>query len=166
MAPIKEQQQRRNQQQPERSAAEQSESRVVEKPEAAFDVGSERPALGIDLLQPVDLQRVGVVELIVDEDSGGEENYPYLFQAFIPNAGEGEGLRIHYGEKVFWHRPAPDEKGSLGDFRARLREDLLVVEWQFRSSSEVEPEFWLQWSNDEGKTWNALATSIGCTCRG
>ena len=95
-----------------------------------------------------------------DEDSGDEENFPYLFQTFIPNAGEGEGLRIRDGEKVVWHRPAPSEKGSLAGFRARVREDLLVVEWQFRAAGEVEPEFWLQWSNDEGKTWNALATSM------
>ena len=94
------------------------------------------------------------------KDSGDEEHFPYLFQTFIPNAGEGEGLRIREGEKVVWHRPAPSEKGSLAGFRARVREDLLVVEWQFRATGEVDPEFWLQWSNDEGKTWNALATSL------
>lgn len=95
-----------------------------------------------------------------DGDSDDEEHFPFLFQTFIPNPGEGEGLRIRDGEKVFWHRPAPSEKGSLGGFRARVREDMLVVEWQFRASGEVESEFWLQWSNDEGKTWNALATSM------
>jgi len=94
------------------------------------------------------------------EEDHGDEPYPFLFQTFIPNLEEGDGLRIRDGEKVVWHRPAPVERSVLGGFRARMREDKVAIDWQYKSMGEDKPEFWLQWSDDEGKTWNALATGL------
>ncbi len=64
--------QRRQHQQPDRREPEQSESAVVEQPEAAAEIVHQRVAVGIDLLPAVDLQRVRVHPLVVEQDAAGE----------------------------------------------------------------------------------------------
>jgi hypothetical protein len=69
----------------------------------------------------------------------------------------GASLRIRRGEQEVWVRHAPDEKPQIERFAVTIKEDRLVVKYKTRSVSE-KLERWLQWSDDEGKTWRGLAT--------
>jgi hypothetical protein len=47
-----------------------------------------------------------------------------------------------------------------------LNNDFLEINWTFEAYSEHEPEGWLQYSRDEGKTWIGLAIGLhGSTTR-
>jgi len=87
--------------------------------------------------------------------------HPYLFQAFLSDVEPGESLRIRRGEKELWHRMAPDEKPRVASFTAELEKDgALVVAYKVEMAGD-QPEYWLQWSDDRGKTWHGLATGLG-----
>jgi hypothetical protein len=89
-----------------------------------------------------------------------ESGYPFVFQAFLADTQRGEGLRIRQGEKEVWERRAPKTEPRISSFKARPRENQLVAEWNFEGTSGEEAEFWLQWSDDEGRTWNALTSGL------
>jgi hypothetical protein len=98
-----------------------------------------------------------------------ERSYPYMFQAFISDVGSGAMLRIRGGGKEVWSRSAPPEEPRINDFKVNLarrrgkdarRGEDLVIEWEVTHAGTEEPEGWLQWSNDEGKNWHALAAGL------
>jgi hypothetical protein len=99
-----------------------------------------------------------------------ERRYPYTFQVFLSNVESGAALRIRSGERELWSRRAPESEPRITNFKATLsgggrkrgekQGNALVVEWQVASAGEREPECWLQWSNDRGKSWSALATGL------
>jgi hypothetical protein len=102
---------------------------------------------------------------------GGEAaSFPHALQAFVPNVGAGAALRIRRGEKEIWVRRAPDSEPHIETFRASLAKsrprkgeaanDQLQAEWKIKCAGETEPEIWLQWSKDRGKTWRGLASSL------
>jgi Peptidase M66 len=104
-----------------------------------------------------------------DEEMTGESRFPYMFQAFVSDVEPGAVLRIRGGGKELWRRGAPDEEPRITKFRATLsrgkgkearRGEHLVAEWQVKHAGEEEPEYWLQWSNDGGKNWHALAAGL------
>ena len=98
--------------------------------------------------------------------------YPAVFQAFVPNLGDGAVLRIVDGEKILWQRHAPPSPPRVAAFKARVRRTgrskrtattaSLVIEtsWQARSTGEGETESVIQWSSDRGKTWSALGSLL------
>ncbi|MEN4041589.1 MAG: hypothetical protein ROW39_04515 [Anaerolineaceae bacterium] len=88
------------------------------------------------------------------------ESYPFVFQAFVPDVERGAALRIRRGSEPVWQRQAPKIAPSITSFKARVRENLLVAQWNWEGGRDQEAEFWLQWSNDDGKTWYALMTGI------
>lgn len=90
----------------------------------------------------------------------GDSRYPFIFQAFLPNTERGEALRIRRGEHGVWERKAPKTSPRISSFKASARENRLVANWNFEGSSGEEAEFWLQWSGDEGRTWNALTSGL------
>jgi hypothetical protein len=77
-----------------------------------------------------------------------------------PNLQAGAALVIRQGEKELWIRHAPETEPEVTVFRARVKKDHLVLAWKIKSTCEGEPEVWVQWSNDCGKTWNALTTGL------
>jgi hypothetical protein len=87
-----------------------------------------------------------------------EEGPPYLLQAFIPDVGRGDALRIRTGPKELWSRQAPKAEPQLTAFEAALKDSRLSVKWTLEVTSDTK-EGWLQWSVD-GKRWNALATRL------
>lgn len=99
-----------------------------------------------------------------------ENPYPYTFQAFLSNMESGTALRIRSGDRELWSRRAPESEPRISNFKATLSGErrkrggtggaALLIEWQVSSAGEQEPESWLQWSNDRGKSWSALATGL------
>jgi hypothetical protein len=92
-----------------------------------------------------------------DEDA---DVFPQLFQAFVPDVEAGALLRIHRGGDAVWSRSAPERKPRIAGAKAKLSGDELRLEWSVEARSEEEPEGWVQWSNNRGRTWHALATNV------
>jgi hypothetical protein len=86
--------------------------------------------------------------------------FPFVFQAFLPDVEPGSALRIRRGDESLWERKAPKIRPSITSFKSKVREDRLVAQWNWEGGRDQEAEFWLQWSNDDGQTWNALTTGI------
>lgn len=100
----------------------------------------------------------------VGEDESGQLRYPYIFQAFVSNVAPGAALRIRRGDRELWSRRAPDSEPRVTAFKGRFKRgdkgEQLMVEWQVKSAGDLEPEGWLQWSQDRGQTWYALAAGL------
>jgi hypothetical protein len=45
-------------------------------------------------------------------------------------------------------------------FHAHISQPMLYVEWDIRATTAQEPEAWVQWSSDEGKTWYGLTVGL------
>ena len=104
-----------------------------------------------------------------DDEKAVEHSFPYMFQAFVSNVARGALLRIRGGEKELWRRSAPAEEPRISKFTAGLvkkrgkearRGEDLLCEWKVTHASTEDPEFWLQWSNDDGKDWHALSAGL------
>jgi hypothetical protein len=90
----------------------------------------------------------------------GEDQYPYVFQAFVPDVERGTALRIRRGDEQVWERQAPKIEPRITSFKPRLRKNRLTLQWNWEGGRDQEAEFWLQWSDDEGQTWNALTSGV------
>ncbi len=92
-----------------------------------------------------------------------EPDFPYLFQAFVPDQAPGAQLQIRGREEAepVWVRPAPKRRPRVHKLRARVGKDgSLDVAWNAESHGDQEAVGWLQWSGDGGKSWHALATGL------
>lgn len=87
--------------------------------------------------------------------------FPYNFQAFVADAAPGAALKIQDTDaKEIWTRSAPERPPSISDVHAELSKDgNLALHWKQNIATESF-EAWLQWSSDEGKSWNGLTTGI------
>jgi hypothetical protein len=87
---------------------------------------------------------------------------PYVFQAFLKDVTAGAAIRISRQEKEIWVRLAPSEPVRIQSFTTSMskQRSVVIVNWNIKASSEQEPEVWLQWSEDKGKTWRGLATRL------
>lgn len=94
------------------------------------------------------------------DDGPGEEPYPRLIQAFVPDLEPGAALRIRRGESDLWSRRGSDREPKLGDVKVDLEDDQVRVNWALDREGEVPSECWVQWSDDEGRTWHGLAASL------
>jgi hypothetical protein len=98
--------------------------------------------------------------------SDGKDNNslrpPYVFQAFLEDVAAGALIRISRHEKEIWVRRSPSEPVHIQSFTASMskQRSVIIVNWNVKSTSDQEPEVWLQWSEDKGKTWRGLATGL------
>jgi hypothetical protein len=92
-------------------------------------------------------------------EHGQEGDYPYAFQVFLANIAPGSALRIRCGERELWSQPAPDVEPRILAYRVQFGEDQLSIEQKVEKATE-ELEYWLQWSDDGGKTWHGLASGL------
>ncbi|HUF37144.1 MAG TPA: hypothetical protein VMN57_01365 [Anaerolineales bacterium] len=92
-------------------------------------------------------------------DKSGK-NYPHLVQVFLKDVGPGAELLIRRGEKQLWNRRAPRKRPVITSFEVGLEGERLTAEWRMEASGEIEPQYWIQWSGDEGETWHALAGGL------
>ena len=114
------------------------------------------------------LARAPLVRLTQYGGCGGcggceEDATSYVFQAFLPDVDAGAAFSIGIADDERWVRRAPETRPEVGDVGAEVDEDGgLRVRWSARAES---PEYWLQWSPNEGRVWLALATGLaeaGC----
>lgn len=85
---------------------------------------------------------------------------PFAFHSLVADRVPGDEIRIVEGGQTRWRRRAPDEEPTVETFGIEVDEDTLVVEWEARTHTDVKPEAWLRWSDDEGETWHALTVGI------
>lgn len=97
----------------------------------------------------------------------GGENYPVIFQAFVPYSKDTKALCIRQGDKELWRREATSQQPKIVEFSATLVEGnkvrgtgKVVVKWNFEAKSDYQSEYWLQWSDDQGKNWYALSANL------
>ena len=84
---------------------------------------------------------------------------PFSFIAAMPDVTEGNALRVTKDEEVVWERRRPSVKPAFSGVRASVKENQLVVSWDFEVPPGDESEVWLRWSED-GKLWNGLAIGL------
>jgi hypothetical protein len=103
-----------------------------------------------------------------NHNNGAQHNdsEPFAFQALVSDANPGAALRIVRKDRSdgsdieIWMRRAPEQEPRIGDFNVRVTEDNVLAEWDARGTSEQPLEFALQFSKDEGKSWNSLTVGI------
>ena len=89
----------------------------------------------------------------------GVEGYPYVFEAYVPAVARGALLRITDGVEEIWARRGSQKPPRAPKVEATVdRRGQLKIAWP-EPSQEV-TEAWLQWSDDKGATWHALATGL------
>jgi hypothetical protein len=93
------------------------------------------------------------------DDATGGEAYPRLIQAFVPDAEPGAALRIRHGERELWSRRGT-RQFKLGGVKVDLVGDEVRVSWSLGRQGTETSECWVQWSADEGRTWQALGASL------
>lgn len=86
--------------------------------------------------------------------------YPYVFQAFLSDVAPGVMLRILRGDDDLWRRVAPKHEPRLEGFRGGVERGELLIEWGVTAARREDVECWLQWSEDEGETWQGLTTGL------
>lgn len=94
------------------------------------------------------------------DDPAASRQYPYVFQAFVPDAEPGAALVIRQDDKELWMRRAPESAPQAGPLFASASEEGLALTWEAYATGESAPEVWAQWSNDDGQTWNGLAVGL------
>jgi hypothetical protein len=93
-------------------------------------------------------------------DGDGEESTGGVFEAEMPDPGEGSVLRIVRDGEAVWERQASAEPPNLTDLTASVEGDNLLVRWAASTTSEAEVLRFLRWSDDEGRTWQLLAFQL------
>lgn len=99
---------------------------------------------------------------------GGEGGLPrtgFAFQAFIPDVEAGSALRIvsaaeRGGErKELWLRESPGDPPKVTSVAVHVGKGELHIEWRYRAACDA-VDFAIQFSKDEGRSWNGLAVGI------
>jgi hypothetical protein len=90
---------------------------------------------------------------------------PYLFQAFLPDVEPGDALRILRTGDVepeeVWYRHAPSHPPRINEFRVRVLDARkLHAEWSVERANQQTLDFSLQWSKDQGASWNGLTVGL------
>lgn len=86
-----------------------------------------------------------------------EDNAPYVFEAYVPDVELGMALAIDDGEETVWERRAPETRPEVGRVDAEATEKGLTLSWE---SGDRDADTWVQWSSDDGTTWQGLATGL------
>lgn len=89
---------------------------------------------------------------------------PYSFQALVPDLEPGAALRIVQRQekepsRIIWTRNAPDREPKISEFNVKVARSFGHASWTAERSTET-AEFSLQFSKDEGRSWNSLAVGI------
>lgn len=98
------------------------------------------------------------------EGDGGGDEHNYVFSALLPDLDHGAALRVTNqtaeGERAeVWRVEAPERPVEIYGFEVGLEERTGVARW----SLEAPNEGWtaaLQFSPDDGRSWNSLAVGI------
>jgi len=99
-----------------------------------------------------------------DKDPHKTGREPYSFQALVPDLEPGIALRIvqrqeKESDRPIWTRSAPDREPKIVEFNVKVARSFGYASWTAECSTET-LEFSLQFSKDEGRSWNSLAVGI------
>ncbi|WP_433635439.1 hypothetical protein [Nocardia sp. CA-120079] len=86
----------------------------------------------------------------------------HFFEAYLPDAERGAELRIEdtAGDRpILWQRTAPQQPPTIERFEVKAIGNSLEMHWRTDRTQE-ELTAWLQYSTDNGSTWDGLATGI------
>jgi hypothetical protein len=92
------------------------------------------------------------------------ERRPFAFQALISDVEPGAALRIvrrgreDEADKEVWTRRAPGQEPRISGFNVRVANEQGLASWAARGEPGM--DFSLQFSKDEGKSWNSLAVNV------
>jgi hypothetical protein len=82
-------------------------------------------------------------------------------QAFVPDVGRGDELRITRGDEPLWSRKATDRRPKVGELDAKVTDDgQLALRWTAEVAGEEEAEVLAQWTSDRGRNWQALSVGL------
>ena len=94
-----------------------------------------------------------------DCSCAGKDPQPILFKTMLNDVAPGASLRILKGNNVVWERARPDTPPRLEKVAAAAALDekgQLKIQWTLDDRTKEQGEVWIRWSNDDGRTWNAL----------
>ena len=97
-------------------------------------------------------------------EGGDEARPPYVVQAMLPDVAPGGELRVVRRERdkeprTIWSRKAPDQPPRVSSVRAEIKGDRGVVRWSLARGEEP-PRCSIQFSKDEGRSWNSLGVGV------
>lgn len=95
------------------------------------------------------------------------ESSSFVFQAAMTDVEPGHEIRIversrenPRNEEVVWSRTAPSRKPRVTNFAVRFLRERLTASWESACARESTLEFSLQFSKDQGRSWNGLTVGI------
>lgn len=94
----------------------------------------------------------------------------FAIQAFLPNVAAGARLRLFCDKegKEMWSVNAPEKEPRITSFRPSVRRDGVLRVSCGIDHSVKQPELWVRWSDDDGKSWHPVQTrlSLGARTKG
>jgi hypothetical protein len=93
-----------------------------------------------------------------DCSCAGKDPQPILFKTMLNDVAPGASLRILKGNQVVWERARPETPPRLEKVAAAAlyEKGQLNIQWTLDDRTKEQGEVWIRWSNDDGRTWNAL----------
>lgn len=100
-----------------------------------------------------------------NDDHHHDSKGPFVFQSFLPDTQDGYELRITRHEKdkeptEIWSRKAPDFKPRITGFTVDQKERYGYARWEINTEDRESIEYSMQFSKDEGRSWNGIAVGI------
>lgn len=89
-----------------------------------------------------------------------EESRNGLVQVMLPDSEHVAKIRLVVGDEEIWSRESPGERPEIADVSAVVEHCELRVRWQTTASDAYPLERAVQWSDNEGRHWQALAVKL------
>ena len=89
-----------------------------------------------------------------------EESRNGLVQVMLPDSEHVAKIRLVVGDEEIWSRESPGEPPEIADVSAVVENCELRVRWQTTASDAYPLERAVQWSDNEGRYWQALAVKL------
>ena len=91
---------------------------------------------------------------------GVDPKQPVLFKAMLDDVAPGASLRIVKDDEVAWERRGAERPLTVDRVVAALgRRHELKLSWRIDGAPAEDVEVWIRWSNDDGRTWQALTVA-------
>ena len=102
-----------------------------------------------------------------DKEPKDPSRGPFVFQAMVADVEPGAELRIvqlgkdeREEDKTVWFRRGSNTEPKIASFDVRVTGQGGKARWEVRAGDGGQLEYALQFSKDDGRSWNGLATGI------